>query len=390
MSKVEFSELIRTPLTYSEILKYSKMTQAEAYALPDRLKVRFFYSLRVKHRLRDEAEEKLMSMLYTDSDVGVITLFGPTGAGKTALAETLGYRLQSISDSEHPFIYVKVPAHGNAKVSWKAFYQSILIAGDEPMIEAKRAWAVKDGYLLGSGRKGELDGYCTAVKNMLKNRNTIMLAIDEILHILRYGDNDTAMDTIKSLSDAVTCKILLLGPYDLFDKVFGYGQLVRRGKPIYLGRYGSEFRTDNVAGRVRSERRGGVDSAMEKKIKEKNLLDIKEYKLIVTKLMARWPLASVPAFDLIVETLLEVTLGLVGLLKDLMTECLVLQLNNKGAWRASFFRQAMKTREAIDKIRLEIEKGEIALKNAHFDECILTEESMDEVERLLEVKSAEH
>jgi hypothetical protein len=359
MKKLDFSEVVRH-ITYEERLIYSRLTREQVLALPDRQKIRYFFSLRVKHRLRDAAEDRLAHLLGPNTDTGIFTLFGPTGSGKTALAETLGALMKSTDLGQRPFIFVSAPAFGTAKVSWTGFFRSVLEAGDEPMIDEKRAWSLVNGYLLGSGRRADLPAFRNAVCHMLKNRSTQLLAIDEILHILRFGDFAAIMDTLKSLSDAVTCQLLLIGPYELFDMVTSYGQVIRRGEMIYLGRY-----------------------RCDREDKEKNKIDLKEYGKIIGKLMNQWPVESRPNFEVVAIDLLEATLGVVGLLKEFLTRCLILQTENNGVWKSGFISEALKKAHSINKIREEIEAGEAMLIRAHFDEPVIKPARLQEIESLI-------
>lgn len=357
--KLDFSKTTRR-ITYEERLMYSRLTSEQVLALSDTQKVRYFYSLRVKHRLRDDAEAKLTKLMGPCTDTGIITLFGPTGGGKTALAETLGSRMNSTEIGCCPYIYVRAPAFGAAKVSWGGFFRKILEAGREPMIDAKRSWSVRDNRLIGSSGRADLPGLQTSVCQMLENRDTRLLVVDEILHILRYGDHDKALDSVKDLSDAVSTQILLIGPYELFHMVTNYGQVVRRGDMVYLGRYRND-RPDKV----------------------QNEKDVNEYNNIIKKLMERWPLERVPRFELVAEDLLTATLGIVGLLKEFLTRCLICQLENAGKWKEGFISVALKKKHSISKIQKEVEEGEAMLIREEFDQPTIDPDRVAEIEKLV-------
>ncbi|MGF6534136.1 hypothetical protein P3T20_004940 [Paraburkholderia sp. GAS206C] len=357
--KLDFSRTTRG-ITYEERLMYSRLSREQVLALADTEKVRYFYSLRVKHRLRDGTEKKLTDLLGPCTDTGIITLFGPTGGGKTALAETVGSRMCSTEPGHRPYIYVRAPAFGAAKVSWGGFFRKVLEAGREPMIDAKRSWSVRDNRLIGSNGRADLPALQTAVCNMLDNRDTRLLVVDEILHMLRYGDHDKALDSVKDLSDAVSSQILLIGPYELFGMVDNYGQVVRRGDMVYLGRYRND-RPDKV----------------------QNKADAEEYKKIITKLMERWPLEQVPQFELVADDLLTATLGIVGLLKEFLTRCLISQLENAGKWKEGFIALALKKKHSIEKIRKEVEDGEAMLIRENFDESAIDPDRIAEMEKLV-------
>ncbi|AMV44623.1 hypothetical protein ATN79_22035 [Paraburkholderia caribensis] len=134
---------------------------------------------------------------------------------------------------------------------------------------------------------------------MLENRGTVLLALDEALHLLRSGDPVVVMDSVKSMADAASCQLLLIGSYDLLELVTSYGQVVRRGGLVYFDRYRSK---------VMNEKGELV----------RNEIDIEDFGAAIQKLQRRWPCESHPNFYAAREILLDATLGIFGLLKEFM------------------------------------------------------------------------
>ncbi|MFM0735065.1 ATP-binding protein [Paraburkholderia sediminicola] len=350
MTKPHSSEHIRQ-ISIAERLRYGRLTREQAMALSDNEKRRYFYSIQVRHRNLANVEKELSRYISGNTDTRILTLIGPPGAGKTSFAENiLANRLKATELGQRPFIMVSTPAHGSNKVPWTGMYRKILKAGGEPLVDFKRVTDVADGTVkVRSNSIGSLSALRDSIESMLKNRMTLVLALDEILHMLRFGaHHDAIMDTFKSLADETSCQILLIGSYDLFDLAYSYGQVARRGEIFYLGRYGHNF------------------TAASRPSAPANVEDLEEYTSIVLKLQARWPLEDVPQFTDIAEDLMKETLGIVGLLKEFLTQCLVLQIENKGKWNSAFVYQAMKKPYVIRKIRNEVESGEKKMREAGF------------------------
>jgi hypothetical protein len=338
--KLHISSLSRS-ISIEERLRFSRLSREQALLLSPEDKLRYFYSLRVSHAKLRELEERIERYIGPFTDTRILTLIGPPGAGKTSFAEhVLANRLKPTDIGQRPFVLVSIPAHGSNKVPWSAVYTSILEAGDEPLIQFKRT-CVLDGDRVktyGSSVK-TLSGLRSAVESMLRNRATRVLALDEILHLVRFGDPAPLMDTFKSLVDATDCQLLLVGGYDLLKMVTAYAQVARRSEVFYLGRYCRYGITET--GR-----------------KIENTKDIKEFRSIIHRLQGRWPLEWVPDFSAITSDLMDVTLGIVGLLKELLMQCLIRQVENGGRWKSEFLERSIKPASVVKAIGEELRKGE--------------------------------
>ncbi len=366
MNKLDFSRLARE-ISPEDRLRYSRLTREQALALSPKEKIRYFFSLQVKHAKLTLVEKRIERCLGPFSEERIIALIGPTGAGKTSFSEYfLGAKLISEDVGLIPFIMVKVPALGPRAVSWSGVYRSILKAGHEPLIEKKRASFVKDGRLqtVQASSKASLLSLRTAIENMLENRGTVLLALDEALHLLRSGDPVVVMDSVKSMADAASCQLLLIGSYDLLELVTSYGQVVRRGGLVYFDRYRSK---------VMNEKGELV----------RNEIDIEDFGAAIQKLQRRWPCESHPNFYAAREILLDATLGIFGLLKEFMVVFLHMQLKNDGKWTKAFIRDSLKDAHAIGAIKKEVEAGEKKLIEIGYGRVALSDEKVDELTELM-------
>jgi len=366
MNARDFSKLARE-MTIEDCLRYARLSREQVYALSPDEKLRFFFSLHVSHAKLKRVEEETKLCLGPFREKRIITLIGPTGAGKTSFSEYfLGAEFGSQNVGEIPFIMIKAPALGPRTISWSGVYRSILLAGREPLIDSKRASFVEDGRLktVQASAKASLRSLRDAVVEMLRYRGTVLLAMDEVLHFLRSGDPDVVMDTIKSLADAASCQLLLIGDYNLLELVASYAQVARRGGLIYFDRYRAKI-VDSNGVMVRNEK------------------DIEEFGEGIRKLQVRWPLQSHPDFYAATEILLDATLGIFGLLKEFMMNFLDLQLKNGGEWNKTFIKRSLKDAYAIKAIREEVEVGEKKLTEMGYGKVSLPDKMVDELTELM-------
>ena len=101
----------------------------------------------------------------------------------------------------------------------------------------------------------------------------------------------------------------------------------------------------------------------------------------MAKLQDRWPLEQVPRFEEIAAELLDATLGIVGLLKEFMVQCLVLQMSNQGRWEGEMLKKALKPSYVIEKIRKEVVEGEQAMVDQGFGRSVFSDAVFAELQK---------
>jgi hypothetical protein len=367
MKRLHLSEYSRI-VSIEERLQFAKMSREQALLLPDEMKLRYFFSFQVSHRKLDVVEAGILHHLGPYSDARILTLIGPPGAGKTSFAENvLARRMKPASPGLRPFLFLAAPAYGSIAVPWSGVYRKILQAGDEPLIEHKRGTVIEGNRVKTLSPSAKtLDTLRAAVESMLLHRQTRLLAIDEVLHILRFRDEEALMDTLKSLADSTDSQLLLIGSYDLFDLVRSYAQVGRRSEVFYLDRYRRHI-INGKAGLCENED------------------DIREFTHIIERLQKRWPFEWVPNFVAVAVYLLDATLGIVGLLKDFMFQCLVHQMTNGGKWSSSYVRKSLKSTAVMKGIREEFEKGEKRIYEEGFGQFSIEESVLDAIGSGLEM-----
>jgi hypothetical protein len=194
------------------------------------------------------------------------------------------------------------------------------------------------------------------LESALKYRRTQVCVIDEAYHLLRLAKDNAVMDTLKSLANTAKVKLVLVGSYDLFTLLDAHAQAARRTTIIHFERYKAENKSDQAAWRE-----------------------------IVQKLLAKWPCEHRPNLAAISHDLLEVCLGLVGLLKSLMLDVSAMQLQNGGKWDPKFLPRAAKANKLREIIWNEIGKGEGLLRDALHGNSLWDEKALRTMTERMEI-----
>jgi predicted kinase len=314
-----------------------------------------FFDVRVKHPKLDQVVKQMLPILTPYSDSNIIFVVGATGAGKSTVSrialknmyERAFERLRN-DRSVIPFIAVEAYANGDSRHTFRELYEDMLTELQEPSGGTNTLLDEKDGIIKASHvRRNTIKALRRTVQGALKRRQTEVCVIDEAYHLLRLGKDTAVMDTLKSLANKTDMKIVLVGSYELFDLLATHAQIARRASIIHFERYN---------------------------LKDAN--DRRAFKSIVISLVAKWPCKEKPNFPAISDDLLEVTLGLVGLLKSLLLDVSAMQLQNDGKWDPHFLPRAAKSNKLREIIRREIEAGEDKVRDALLGESLWDEKSL--------------
>ncbi|MDK9725550.1 MAG: TniB family NTP-binding protein [Sterolibacteriaceae bacterium MAG5] len=214
----------------------------------------------IAHPKAKEAFFELMTALQAMSAPQIIILTGPTGAGKSTLAQAarnkLLKRFEAQMLTEPDFVPVvtinAVPPNGST-FSWKDFHIRLLSGQSEPLVNRKLYIPPQATLLPTQVALPPVLGNSTAdalrrsVEQYLKLRRTKVMIIDEAHHLLLVGGLqrlECQFESLKSLTIETGVTILLVGTYRLLDILDQSGQLTRRSQVINYARYDYRRRTD--------------------------------------------------------------------------------------------------------------------------------------------------
>jgi nucleoside-triphosphatase THEP1 len=347
--------------------KARKPALVEALRPEDVRALKAFAEAKVKHPKLLEIIQDLRSLLTASTDSNIIVITGATGVGKTTLSRELSRVCQELfrdvlegDPSAIPAVWVEAYANGDRQHGFKSLYEDLLKQLLEPGMTQKHLAEVKDGKLtIKSQGRATIPTLRNAVESSLCKRKTIVCAIDEAYHLLRFSNESAVMDTFKSLANTTGAKFVLIGSFDLFDLVAAQGQVARRAVVLNFDRY-------------------HIDKPE----------DVEAFKTVVIKLQSKWPCAQVPNFKAVSRELMDAALGCVGLLKSLMLEAAAMQMANKGKWEGRFLAKAAKANRLREIIRKEIEAGEAKVRDALLGECLWGTDMLAEMSARMEAGDA--
>ncbi|MBM5571092.1 MULTISPECIES: AAA family ATPase [Deefgea] len=303
-------------------------------------------AMRIKHVRIAQVMSELETLIYPESQEGLLLVCGPTGVGKTALARYMCESALNAAASEMnanpgiiPAVYIEAIASGEEEFSWRMFYESILeqLDGNLDMPRAEFDVDEKSGryYRARGANRNTIPALRKAVEKALQERKTQFLVIDEAVHIFMQSTSHTKLNkkisTLKSLANKCKTQLILLGSYDLYPLVNFSGQLTRRAHVLHFERY----RQDNEE-------------------------DLRAFRACVLKFQSALPELWGQDLMKYCDALHENTLGCIGTLRTVLIRAAKLAQKD-GHWSEDALRRALLTEAQCMQILSEIVDGESAI-----------------------------
>lgn len=212
----------------------------------------------VKHPRIESVLQELLFLAEPNTGTDIALLIGPTGVGKTSLTLALQKRILTerydamVEDPSFvPVVLMEAPASGEISFSWRMFYIKLGAALFEPEMDKKVETVLKEGRttIKKFNAGTTVASMRAAVENALKFRRTLLVVIDEAVHMFRNCNPMRCamhMDALKSLSNISGVTLALVGSYDLHTLASLSGQLARRTAIIHMQRYVPGDKTDEM------------------------------------------------------------------------------------------------------------------------------------------------
>lgn len=318
---------------------------------PHETRLRYFWDKILHHPLLDEAHHKLERHICSFPEGGTVNVYGPTGVGKTTLANLI----HKLFREKHPLTgqftdcdpLVSLPAVSSQleRFSWKTFLNRLLLHLDYQYPQNNINFSIPGinrnaaGQLMIDRRVPATD-LREAVEQLIRAVKPRAILVDEAPHMNKLQNGSRTidqMDVLKSLTDATQTVIVLIGTYALYDMANLNGQQGRRSYDLHFTRYQYD--------------------------------DIHRFRKFLRSMQVHIPLPDTPYLDGMDEYMYEKSLGCAGVAKTWVytTYQSVLEGNRKQITRKDLERNEF-TKGKIFEMAKDIKDGEQKIQSKE-QEC---------------------
>jgi len=277
--------------------------------------LQYFNDLTIAHPRLVEAFDDLIKMIRRGCPGTLVSLYGPSGVGKSTLLKKIRKQLseEMLPELEKdpariPLVVDELLGPDSGIFNWKDLYRRLLVSMDEILVDRKIVYETIEAppnrrIYFKTGPRSVTADLRFAVEQTIKERRPIAVLLDESQHLAKMASGrklHDQLDCLKSLSNRTGVLFVLLGTYELLIFRNLNAQLSRRSISVHFGRY------------LLDDKR-----------------DIEAFKAVLLTFQKHLPLKLEP--DLIGhwDYFYERSIGCVGVLKDWLSRALSEALDEK-------------------------------------------------------------
>lgn len=213
-----------------------------------RVTIEHFDRVTVKHMLQEACKSRIQFLLDYSPSTELVALVGPTGVGKTTIAERINEALyeqhkdRMRSDPDFvPVLWTVAIASGHRQFSWKELYRDALVILKDPFADDGRSGPVSERLVIANDRESATTARMrTRLEHELRVRGVKYWVIDEAQHCAMGGQSgapEHQLDVLKSIAQRTGVKLILSATYELVRHLPSSGQLARRSEVVPFHRY---------------------------------------------------------------------------------------------------------------------------------------------------------
>jgi len=202
----------------------------------------------IYHPLYDEMHKRLLAYLMLRPQPRIYLLLGPTGVGKTSIAEEIERDIienySGIGNGAAPCVYVSAASADNRVFSFKDLYLRLLAKLDEPFVGNKMPYHIsQSGQIVWNRvpiRERAKYTLRLSVERALHERQCKVLLIDEAQSMVQSRTAKaaySAVETLKTFLNSLGINLVLIGNDELLDMTQYSDQFNRRIKTMVMSPY---------------------------------------------------------------------------------------------------------------------------------------------------------
>lgn len=199
------------------------------------------------HENRDRIFEKAKHGVLHPDQFGLLTLIGPTGVGKTELAEDIiRFCEQEVYHCREkypvPAVYIQIPDPSKTTFDWKSLYLDALNKTGSPnfnLSRSKTKLLSQDKGRKYSGKYKSASDVKTDMIQRFQDANVMLMIMDELQNFFKFSEKEImkCLTMLKCVEERIGCQVMLVGTYEAIESTSWTGEVSRRQTQLHFPRY---------------------------------------------------------------------------------------------------------------------------------------------------------